>query len=120
MRPAGPRTPTVSQHAWASGSGGSVAVMRAAIDAEGRVVVPEPILGRLGLVGPARLDSCTAHTLSAAWFPPPPVLEPVTDSAGSLDARMAVGGVSGGAAHGEDRRAESTYRKLGVAHRLLS
>lgn len=92
------------------------------------------MLTRLPL--PTRLDGRTAHALLAAWFPPTRILEPVAGTAGSLVARMAATGVSGGAAydalvaltaaaHGEelltrDRRAESTYRKLGVAHRLLS
>jgi predicted nucleic acid-binding protein len=90
------------------------------------------VLTRLPL--PRRLDEDTAHRLLAAWFPAR-VLHPRAGFAPRFAARMAAAGVSGGASydavvaltaaeHGEelltrDHRAEGTYRRLGIAYRLV-
>ena len=91
------------------------------------------VLTRLPL--PLRLDAGTARELLAAWFPPSRVLHPRAGWAGLFVARMAESEVSGGASydalvaltahqHGEelltrDRRAEATYRRLGVSYRFV-
>ncbi len=91
------------------------------------------VLTRLPL--PRRLEAALAHRLLAVWYPPEQVLELGPGAAAAFVARMAEAGVSGGAAydglvgltaaeHGEelltrDRRAEATYRRLGIAYRLI-
>jgi predicted nucleic acid-binding protein len=84
---------------------------------------------------PRRLDANTAHKLLTAWFPLRRILHPHRGFAGAFVGRMARAGVSGGAAydalvaltaaaHGEelltrDRRAETTYQRLGISYRFL-
>lgn len=85
---------------------------------------------------PRRLDARTAHELLVAWFPPSHILHPRRAAMGEFVREMARVGVAGGAAydalvaltaaqHGEelltrDRRAEHTYRRLGVSYRVVA
>jgi len=85
---------------------------------------------------PLRLDPQTAHQLLAAWFPARTVLTPSRTKMSQFVARAAGAGIVGGASydalvaltaaeHGEelltrDRRAVPTYKKLGIAYRLLA
>ncbi|MGH9101312.1 MAG: PIN domain-containing protein [Acidimicrobiales bacterium] len=85
---------------------------------------------------PRRLDVRTAHELLSVWFPRSQILQPGRRGATGFVRRMAAADVSGGAVydalvaltaaeHGEelltrDRRAESTYRRLGVRYRLVA
>jgi hypothetical protein len=91
------------------------------------------VLTRLPL--PRRLDAATARDLLSAWFPSRRVLQAPRVRPGELMSRIAGAGVSGGATydalvgltaadHGQelltrDRRAESTYRRLGIPYRFL-
>lgn len=85
---------------------------------------------------PRRLDGTMASALLSAWFPPARVLRPGEGFPDDYVARMAERDVSGGASydalvaltaaeHGHelvtrDRRAETTYKRLGVAYRVVS
>ena len=85
---------------------------------------------------PRRLDAATAAGLLSAWFPPERVLRPKDGFPDGYVGRMAQRDVSGGASydalvaltaaeHGHelltrDRRAETTYKRLGVACRVVS
>lgn len=87
------------------------------------------------LPGPHRLSPEVAAELLDAWFPPDLVLHPKPSVAAGLPARLAAAGISGGATYDalvgltaaeeglelrtRDRRAEVTYKLLGIPYALV-
>lgn len=87
------------------------------------------------LPGPHRLSPEVTAQLLGAWFPGDRVLDPGPGFAAALAARLAAAGISGGASydalvgltaaeHGmelttRDRRAEVTYKRLGIRYAFV-